>query len=119
MWTVGKSVEGNTLLHQRVFPWIPKCMCSWCSAYNSIQLHGVFQALRIIPFPDLIQLELTKLGFKVSKKYLPAPILAISNANGGEKNINIKLGTKQSQTFKNIKVICLATVFCVEVYNNT
>ena len=26
-------------------------------------LHGVFQALRIIPFPDLIQLELTKLGF--------------------------------------------------------
>ena len=47
-------------------------------------LHGVFQALRIIPFPDLIQLELTKLGFKVSKKYLPAPILAIFNANGGE-----------------------------------
>ena len=48
-------------------------------------LHGVFQALQTIPFPDLIQLELTKLGFKVSKKYLPAPILAILNANGGEK----------------------------------
>ena len=58
-------------------------------------LHGVFQALQIIPFPDLMQLELTKLGFKVSKKYLPAPILAIFNANGGEKNRNIKLGTKQ------------------------
>ena len=48
-------------------------------------LHGVFQALWIIPFLDLIQLELTKLGFKVSKKYLPEPILAIFNANGGEK----------------------------------
>ena len=48
-------------------------------------LHGVFQALRVIPFPDLIQLELTKLDFKVSKKYLPAPILEIFNANGGEK----------------------------------
>ena len=82
-------------------------------------LHGVFQALRVIPFPDLIQLELTKLGFKVGKKYLPAPILAIFNANGGEKNINIKLGTKQSLTFKNIKVICLTTVFCVGVYDNT
>ena len=80
-------------------------------------LHGVFQALWIIPFPYLIQLELTKLGFKVSEKYLPAPILAIFNANGGEKNINIQLGTKQFQTFKNIKAICLATVFCVVVYD--
>ena len=65
-------------------------------------LHGVFPALRVIPFPDLIQLELTKLGFKVSNKYLPAPILAIFNANGGEKNINIRLGIRQSLTFKNI-----------------
>ena len=48
-------------------------------------LNGVFQALQTIPFPDLIKLELTKLGFKVSKKYLPAPILTIFNASGGEK----------------------------------
>ena len=59
-------------------------------------LHGVFPALRILPFPDLIQLELTKLGFKVSNKHLPAPILAIFNANGGEKNINTRLGIRQS-----------------------
>ena len=78
-------------------------------------LNGVFQTLQTIPFPDFIKLELTKLGFKVSKKYLPAPILAIFNANGGEKNINIKLETKQFQTFKNIKVFCLATASCAGV----
>ena len=39
----------------------------------------------IITFPGLIQLELAKLGFKVSNKHLPAPILTIFNANGGEK----------------------------------
>ena len=48
-------------------------------------LYGVFPALRTLSFPDLIQLELAKLGFKVSNKHLPAAILAIFNANGGEK----------------------------------
>ena len=49
-------------------------------------LHGVFQALQTLPFPDLIQLEQAKLGFKVSNKHLPVPILAIFNANRGEKH---------------------------------
>ena len=48
-------------------------------------LYGVFLALWTLTFPDMIQLELAKLGFKVSNKHLPTPILAIFNANEGEK----------------------------------
>ena len=81
-------------------------------------LHGVFQALWTIPFPDLIQLELTKLSFKVSKNISQNLYWQFSMQMKEKKNINIKLGTKKFQTFKIIKVICLATVFCVEVYDN-
>ena len=45
-------------------------------------LDGVFPVLQTLTFLDMIQLELAKLGFKVSNKHLPAPILAIFNANG-------------------------------------
>ena len=82
-------------------------------------LYGVFPVLRTLTFLDMIQPELAKLGFKVSNKHLPAPILAIFNANGGEKNINTRPGIRQSLKFRNIKVIYSTTVSCVEAYENS
>ena len=79
-------------------------------------LHGVFPVLRTLTFPDMIQLELAKLGFKVSNKHLPAPILAIFNANGGEKKHKYQTGIRQSLTFRNIYS---TTVSCVEAYENS
>ena len=80
-------------------------------------LHGVFPALQTLPFLDLIQLELAKLGFKVSNKHLPAPILTIFNANGGEKKHKYQTRNKAIPNIQ--KHTCSIIVFCVEAYDNS
>ena len=55
-------------------------------------LHGVFSALRALTFPDMIKLELAKLGFKVSNKHLPATSMQMEE----KRNINTRPGIRQS-----------------------
>ena len=56
----------------------------------------------ILPFNDLVELELMKLEYKISKGQIPKPIADIMNINGGSKmhgyNTRNKKHSKHSET---------------------
>ena len=45
----------------------------------------VFRIMNILKFPDMIQLEMYKLGQQIKFKHLPEPIISAFNAYGGKK----------------------------------
>ena len=55
---------------------------------NKLKNFGVdalYRSFDVIQFPDLIKQEQYKLGYKVSSKILPEPIIALFDKKGGKK----------------------------------
>ena len=46
----------------------------------------LFSNLKIIKFPDLIEIELCKTGYKIDRKLLPTPIIDLFHMKNGKKN---------------------------------
>ena len=50
-----------------------------------VDMNLIYRQLKTLPLPQIIKLELIKLGYKVEKKTLPRPLQNIFNKKGGEK----------------------------------
>ena len=48
-------------------------------------INYIFMDLQILPFPEMIKLELCKYGYKIFKKLLPAPLIKLAYDRGGQK----------------------------------
>ena len=59
----------------------------------------LFKRHRIIRFPDMIQIELCKLGFKLAKKNLPELLQVLMESRGGKK---FHMNNTQSKHVPNI-----------------
>ena len=46
----------------------------------------LFEQCSIFPLEKMIKLELTKFGYKISKKILPSPLINMLNIKGGKKS---------------------------------
>ena len=67
------------------------------STYNSKVL---FEQEHIPTLQNLIDLEVAKFGYKISRKLVPKPIQNIMNAKGGKKHTTIIHAIKQPQISK-------------------
>ena len=52
---------------------------------KSFEADALYKSLDVIHFPDLIKQEQYKLGYKVSRKILPEPLIALFDKKGGKK----------------------------------
>ena len=62
-----------------------QCIRTVTSANQRTQTNPLYKELYSLWFLDMIKLELTKLGYKVSNRMLPTPLLYMFNTYGGEK----------------------------------
>ena len=60
-----------------------ECMTAMCKPLETIE--SAFNQLKIIRLPDLIRFHQQKLGYLVSNKLLPTPIVGLFNRRGGKK----------------------------------
>ena len=70
-------------------------------------------------FDKMVSLELSKIGYKLSYKVYPKPILELFDKKVGKKPIVTLLNTRTHQTFKCIKVPSLIRVFYASRYLNS
>ena len=61
--------------------------CVWIIANKpkNFGVDALYKSFDVIRFPDLIKQEQYKLGYKVSSKILPEPIIALFDKKGGKK----------------------------------
>ena len=81
--------------------------CVWIMA-NKLKNFGVdalYKSLDVIRFPDLIKQEQYKLGYKVSYKILPEPIIALFEKKEVRNVIDIQQETKTLDTSKSISIL--------------
>ena len=52
---------------------------------KSYEVDALYKSLGVIHFPDLIKQEQYKLGYKISRKILPEPLIALFDKKGGKK----------------------------------
>ena len=77
---MGKHVIKNKL--DKLFKVQKECMRSISNVGKMAHTHPIFKRLKILKLTQMIDLELYKLGFKIYKKQLPAPILSLFNSIG-------------------------------------
>ena len=96
-------VWGSMLLKNkldRLFKVQKICMMSISNFGKTAHTDPIFKRLKILKLTQMIDIELYKLGFKIYKKQLPAPILSLFNSIGacqcGKRGTNIKHIKKSS-----------------------
>ena len=60
-----------------------ECMSAMCKPLETVE--SAFNRLKIIRLPDVIVFLQQKLGYLVSHKFLPTPLLGLFNRRGGKK----------------------------------
>ena len=78
----------------------------------------LFKRHTIIRFPDMIQIELCKLGFKLAKKNLPELLQVLMESRGGKK-FHMNNTQNMYPTFINITASTITLASCAEVLWNT
>ena len=84
--TYGMSVWGtlsSKSLQTSLYKLQQECMSAMCKPLETVK--SAFNQLKIIRLPDLIVFHQQKLGYLVSHKLLPTPILGLFNRRGGKK----------------------------------
>ena len=61
------------------------CICILGRKKKRKNIDNIFTDLQILPFPEMIKLELCKYGYKIKKKLLPDPLIKLANYRGGQK----------------------------------
>ena len=60
--------------------------CVWLMSKDKISsIDQLFQKHRVIKFPDMIQMELCKFGFKLASNEPPEPLKVLMESRGGKK----------------------------------
>ena len=84
--TYGMSVWGTLSLKSSqtsLYKLQQECMSAMCKPLETVE--SAFNQLKIIRLPDLITFHQQNLGYLVSYKLLPTPILGLFNRRGGKK----------------------------------
>ena len=84
--TYGMSVWGTMSLKSSqtsLYKLQQECMLAVCKPMETVK--SAFSRLKIIRLPDLIVFHQQKLGYLVSHKLLPTPLLGLFNRRGGKK----------------------------------
>ena len=84
--TYGISVWGTMSLkssQNSFYKLQQECMLAMCKPMETVK--SAFNQLKIIRLPDLILFNQQKLGYLVSHKLLPTPLLGLFNRRGGRK----------------------------------
>ena len=62
------------------------CVRTICHAKNNIPTNPLCKKLKILKLPDLIELEMCRLGFQLETKVLPLPVQRLFDIKGGKKD---------------------------------
>ena len=61
------------------------CICLLGCKKKRKNINYIFMDLQILPFPEMIKLELCKYGYKIKKKLLPDPLIKLAYDREGQK----------------------------------
>ena len=61
------------------------CVRIMAGKSNQHPIQGDYKKLRILKIEDMIQIKLAKVGYNITNKKLPKPLLDMLNARGGKK----------------------------------
>ena len=84
----GLSVWGTMISktqQKRLYKLQNACIRIIANKPKNFEVDALYKSLDVIHFPDLIKQEQYKLGYKVSCKILPKPIIALFDKKGGKK----------------------------------
>ena len=84
----GLSVWGTMISktqQKRLYKLQSACIRIIAKKSKSSEAEVLYKSLGVIPFPDLIKQEQYKLGYKISRKILPEPLIALFDKKGGKK----------------------------------
>ena len=81
----------NTMIsktqQRRLYKLQSACIRIIAKKSKSFEAEVLYKSLGVICFPDLIKQEQYKLGYKISRKILPEPLIALFDKKGGKKGI--------------------------------
>ena len=84
----GLSVWGTMVSktqQKRLYKLQSACIRIITKKRKGFEAETLYKSLDVIHFPDLIKQEQYKLGYKVSHKILPEPLIALFDKKGGKK----------------------------------
>ena len=76
---------------------------------------SLYRELKLLPFEQMIKLELITLGYKIEKRIIPKALQNMFNIKGGEKNIDTQQGTRIYQTSKHTQIGYSTVAICADV----
>ena len=99
-----------------------KCIKSICKQSTSANIQGLLKGCRLLNVQDVVELELSKFGYRLSKDLLPKPLKQLMEAKGGKKlhryptrNKSLPNIQKHFSTIFNCSFMCRSLI----IYNQT
>ena len=101
----GLSVWGTMISktqQKRLYNLQSACIRIIAKIPKSYDVDALYKSLGVIHFPDPIKQEQYKLGYKISHKILPEPLIALFDKKGGKKCHGYPTKKNIFRTFKGI-----------------
>ena len=82
-------VVWDSMIHKSSYNSLYKLQKEWLKRVAKVPksscVEPISDSLKLIRFSDLIEIELKKLGYKITHKVLPEPLIELFQINGGRK----------------------------------
>ena len=79
-----------------------QCMRYSTKSSSKMHTNPLYKRMRTLMFPDMIKLELAKLGHKIMTRQFPTPILDLFHRSGVKNNIDTQPDAKTHLTYRNM-----------------